>query len=81
MTVIRIMKAPRFEMSHALPATFGRRKQMAGPKEENIEKKLEDTGAPKLASELSDADFEKVAGGGHDAPETLTPISAIYGCK
>jgi hypothetical protein len=36
---------------------------MAEPKEEKIEKKLEETGAPNPDSELSDADFEKVSGG------------------
>jgi len=36
---------------------------MADPKAENIEKKLDETGAPKKDSELSDSDFEKVSGG------------------
>lgn len=36
---------------------------MADPKEEQIENKVEETGSPKPDSELSDADFENVAGG------------------
>ena len=36
---------------------------MANPKEEQIENKVEETGSPKPESELSEADFEKVAGG------------------
>jgi len=37
---------------------------MADPNEEKVEKKLEETGAPTPGSELSEADLEKVSGGG-----------------
>ena len=36
---------------------------MADPKTEKIEKKLEESGAPKLDNELSETEFEQVSGG------------------
>lgn len=51
---------------------------MAEAREENHEKKLEETGAPTVDSELSDADFEKVSGGG--VSNTLDP-STVHPCK
>jgi hypothetical protein len=43
---------------------------MADPRDEKIEKKLEETGAPNQDSELSDADLEKVAGSTKILPGT-----------
>lgn len=45
---------------------------MADPKEE---KKIEETGAPKHDSELSDSDFDKVSGG-HIANDGTSPNPA-----
>jgi hypothetical protein len=42
---------------------------MAGPKEEKIEKELEETRVSNQDSELSDADIEKVTGG-DEPPKT-----------
>ena len=57
---------------------------MADPKAENIEKKLDETGAPKKDSELSDSDFEKVSGGtikGFDcSPNSSTNSKTICNC-
>jgi hypothetical protein len=39
---------------------------MADPKEEKIEKKPEETGAPSQGGELSDAEFDKASGGAVD---------------
>jgi hypothetical protein len=57
---------------------------MADPKDEKIEKKLDEhSGETKQDSELSEADCEKVAGGGvvvEDKPnplEVISPLSKI----
>jgi hypothetical protein len=50
---------------------------MADPKEEKIEKRLEETGAPKQESELSDADFEKVSGGFLDCVTSCMKLLTI----
>jgi hypothetical protein len=47
-----------------------RRKRMADPQEEKIEKKLEEEGAIKQDSELSESDVENVAGGS-EAPKAI----------
>ena len=52
--------------------------------DEKIEKKIEETGAPKKDGELTEADFEKVAGGGHvgkqDSPNPASGSTTIKGC-
>jgi hypothetical protein len=57
--------------------TLVRRKQMSEPKEEMIEKQLDEAVAPTEDSELSAADFEKVSGaglaGGH-----VNPCSTLH---
>jgi hypothetical protein len=50
---------------------------MAEPRQEKIEKKVGETVAPTEQSELSDADFEKVSGGGL-AGTNVNPCSTLH---
>ena len=54
---------------------------MADPKEEKIEKKLEETGAPNQGDELSDRDFEEVSGGGLVSDGSSTGCECNLSCS
>ena len=57
-------------MRHARRGTLPRRKQMADPKAEKIEKKVEEAAVAKQDSGLSDTEVEKVVGGQTHGPTT-----------
>jgi hypothetical protein len=77
--VYRCNYAYGLHMRHASRGILQRRKQMA---DEKIEKKIDETTGPQKEAELTDSDFEKVAGGTLAGTGTSpNPASGTYSTK